>query len=67
MGFKKILDESDRKPDKIWVDKDSEYQNKSMKSWLQHNDIEMYSTYNERKFVATERFIRTLKKKIKNM
>ena len=67
MGFKKILDESDRKPDKIWVDKDSEYHNKSMKSWLQHNDIEMYSTYNERKFVATERFIRTLKKKIKNM
>ena len=67
MGFKKILDESDRKPDKIWVDKDSEYYNKSMKSWLQHNDIEMYSTYNERKFVATERFIRTLKKKIKNM
>ena len=67
MGFKKILDESDRKPDKIWVDKDSEYHNKSMKSRLQHNDIEMYSTYNERKFVATERFIRTLKKKIKNM
>ena len=35
-----------------------------MKSWLEKNDIEMYSTYNEGKSVVAERFIRTLKIKI---
>ena len=35
-----------------------------MKSWLQDNDIEMYSTHNEGKSVVYERFIRTLKNKI---
>ena len=35
-----------------------------MKSWLQDNDIELYSTYNEEKSVVGERFIRTLKNKI---
>ena len=39
-----------------------------MKSWLQYNDIEMYSTHIEGKSVAAEKFIRTLKNKIyKNM
>ena len=31
-----------------------------MKSWLQDNDIEMYSTHNEGKSVLAVRFIRTL-------
>ena len=34
-----------------------------MKSWLQVNDIEMYSTHNEGKSVVVERFIRTLNNK----
>ena len=34
-----------------------------MKSWLQDNDIEMYSAHNEGKSVVAERFIRTIKKK----
>ena len=34
-----------------------------MKSWLQDNDKEMYSTWNKRKSVVAERFIRTLKNK----
>ena len=34
------------------------------KSWLQDNDIELYSTHNERKIVVAERFIKTLKNKI---
>ena len=37
---------------KIWVDKGSKCYNKSMKSWLQDNNIEMYSTHNEGKSVA---------------
>ena len=32
-----------------------------MKSWLEKNDIEMYSAHNERKSVVAERFIRALK------
>ena len=35
-----------------------------MRSWLQDNDIEIYSTYNGRKSVVAECFIRTLKNKI---
>ena len=35
-----------------------------MKLFLQNNNIEMYSTQNEVKSVAAERFIRTLKNKI---
>ena len=34
-----------------------------MKSFLQNNDIEMYSTHNERKSVITEKHYRTLKNK----
>ena len=62
-AFQKILKESNRKPNKIWVDTDSEFYNTSMKSWLEKNDIEMCSTHNEGKSVAPERFIRTLKNK----
>ena len=35
-----------------------------MKSWLQDNDLEMYSTHNGDKSVTAERFIRTLNNKI---
>ena len=40
------------------------FYNRSMKSWLETNDIEMYSTHNKGKSVAAEIFIRTLKNKI---
>ena len=63
-AFQKILKESDRKPNKIWVDKGSEFYNSSFKKWLKDNDIEMYSTHNEGKSVVAERFIRALKNKI---
>ena len=63
-AFRKILKESDRKPNKIWVDKGSEFYNNSFKKWLKDNDIEMYSIHNEGKSVVAERFIRTLKNKI---
>ena len=54
----KNLDESKCKPNKIWVDKGSEFNNKSMKSWLQDNNVEIYSTHNEGKSVVAERFIK---------
>ena len=37
---------------------------RSMRSFLEKSDIEMYSTYNEGKFVIAERFIRVLNNKI---
>ena len=57
MLFKKF--QSNPKPNKVWVDKGSGFYNRSMKSWLQGNDIEMRSTHNEGKSVVTERLIRT--------
>ena len=54
------LNESSCKPNNIWVDKGSEFHNRSVKSFLKNNDKKMYSTYNEGK---SERFIRTLTNK----
>ena len=63
-AFQKILDDSKRKPNKIWVDKGGEFYNNSFKEWLQNNDIAIYSTHNKGKCIVAERFIRTLKNKV---
>ena len=63
-AFQNILEDSNRNPSKVWVDKGSEFYNNSFKKWLQGNDIVMYSTHNEGKSVVAERFIRTLQNKI---
>ena len=63
-GFNKIIKQSHRKPNKIWVDQGGEFYNNIFKKWLSDNDIIMYSTYNEGKSLAAERFIRTLKSKL---
>ena len=63
-AFQKILDDSNRKPSKIWVDKRSEFYSNSFKKWLKDNHIEMYSIQNEEKSVVAEIFIRALKTKI---
>ena len=44
--FKKVLNKSDLKPNKIWVDEGSEFYNRSMKSWLEKNNVKMCSTHN---------------------
>ena len=63
-AFQIILKQSNRKPNKICVDKGSEFYNVYFKKWLRDNDIVMYSTHNEGKSVVAETFIRTLKSKI---
>ena len=63
-AFQKILDDSNRKPNKIWVDKENEFCNNSFKKWLKDINAEMYSLNIEGKSVVAERFIRTLKIKI---
>ena len=63
-AFKKILKKSNQKPNKIWVDKGSEFYNNSFKEWLKDNAIQMYLIHNKGKSVIAERFIRTLKNKV---
>ena len=63
-AIQSISKDSNRKSNNIWVDKLGELYNNFFKNWLQDNDITMYSTHNEEKSVAAERFIRTLKNKI---
>ena len=63
-AFKAILNNSKRKPNKLWVDQGSEFYNNFYKEWLDDNDIKIYSTCNEGKSVVVERFTRTLSNKI---
>ena len=63
-AFDKIIKQSNRKPNKIWVDQGGEFYNNVIEKWLSDNDINMYSSYNEGKPVVAERFIRTLKNKL---
>ena len=63
-AFNKIIKQSNRKPNKIWVDQGGEFYNNVFEKWLSDNNIIMYSTYNEGKSVVAERFIRTLKNKL---
>ena len=62
--FNKIIKQSNRKPNKIWLDQGGEFYNTVFEKWLSGNDINMYSTYNKGKSVVAERFIQTLKNKL---
>ena len=62
--FIEIVNESNCKPNKLWVDQGKEFYNDFMQEWLDNTDILMYSIHNEGKPVITERFIKTLKAKI---
>ena len=72
-GFKIVLSEhpqggsEPRKPEKLWVDRGSEFYNKTFKSLIKEygtgkaaSGIELYSTYSDLKAVFIERFNRTL-------
>ena len=63
-AFNKIIKQSNRRPNKIWVDQGGEFYNNVFEKWLSDNDINMYSLYNEVQSVVAERFIRTLKNKL---
>ena len=63
-AFNKIFKQSERKPNKIWIDQGGEFYNNVFKKWLSDNDIIMHSTYNEGKSIVAEKFIRTLKNKL---
>ena len=65
-GFKIVLGEypqggfKDRKPEELWVDRGSEFYNKTFKSLLKEYETEQYSTCSDLKAVFIERFNRTL-------
>ena len=42
--FEKLLKESNCKPSRIWVDTDSEFYNRSMKSWLEKIYMNIFNT-----------------------
>ena len=56
-AFQSILKTSNKIPNKIWVDKDSDFYNNPFKKLAQDNDIAVYSTHNEGKPVVAERLI----------
>ena len=45
-AFIEKVNESNRKPNKLWVDQGRDFYDKLMQEWLGNNDISMYSTYN---------------------
>ena len=65
-AFKIVLGESpqggseSRKREKSWVDRGSEFYNKTIKSLLKEYETKPYSTYSDLKTVFIERFNRTL-------
>ena len=48
-AFQKFLNKTNGKPNKICVNEDNGFCNRSMKLYFQDNYIEMYSTFNEKK------------------
>ena len=62
-AFIEIVNESNSKPNRLWVDQGREFYN-NMQEWLDNNDVLMYTLHNEGKSVIAERFIKTLKVKI---
>ena len=49
-----------RKPEKLWLDRGSEFYNKTFKSLLNEYETKLYSTYSDLKTVFIERLNRTL-------
>ena len=58
--FIEIVNESNQKLNKLWLDQGKKFYNKFMQKWLNHNNSLMYFTHNESKQVVAESFIRTL-------
>ena len=44
-AFQSIVDEFNHKQNNVWVDKGSDFYNRSLKSCLQDHNIEIYSFY----------------------
>ena len=63
-AFIEVVNESNYKPNKVWVDQGRNFYNKLVPECLDNNNIWMYSTNNEGKSVIAESFVKELKAKI---
>ena len=59
-AFKKLIETSKRKPEKVWSNRGKEFYNKTFLDFLKQNEIQIYSTHSDLKAVFVERFNRTL-------
>ena len=53
--FIEIVNESNRKPNELWIVQGKEIYNRLMLKWLGNNDILMYSKHNEDKSIIAEK------------
>lgn len=60
-ALKHVVEESKRKPERLWADAGTEFVNAKMRAWMKANAIELYHTYGPHKSAIVERFNRTLK------
>ena len=59
--YQKILKEPNSKPKKIWLDKGSEFYDRSMKSWLKKNAIEFIQHIIKENLLLLKKIIINLK------
>ena len=62
-GFNQIVNQTNRKPNRFWIDLARKFYNSPMQKWSNDNDILMYTTHNEGNLTVAERFIKTLRVK----
>ena len=62
--FFEVVNESKRKPNRLWVDQERIFYNSPMQKCLDNNDILMYWTHIEDKLAVAERFTKRLKGKV---
>ena len=60
-ALQKILGQPIRKPSIIWVNRGSEFYNRSMKSCFNNSQIEIHLTHNDGKSVVAEKLYQNLK------
>jgi len=60
-AFKNIINESKRKPERIWVDQGGEFYNSKITKFTKENNIILYSSYGDHKSAVVESFNKTLK------
>ena len=61
----KVILSSGRTPEKIMTDQGTEFFNNHFQALMKEMDIELYNTHNETKAPVVERFIRTLKTRMR--
>ena len=59
-AFKKLIETSMRKPQKVWSDRGKEFYNQTFLHFLKEQNIQVYSTNSDLKAVFVKRFNRTL-------